>query len=478
MRFLERLKHWATASTRSVPTPRHPDLHPINVPKLANELKLKEQAQRLGAGGIPAADAEALCGPEAAVVQKIETYRQGYFDWAVARQNLLSADLGKLQVTSDVNRALHADQEFKRNADKALSERDADLRAMAESARAAQAELDGFKAMHGLAREARVPTRSQLFMLYAILGVVILIEGAVNANFFAHGMDSGFLGGLVMAGLLAAVNVALAFSLGKFVVRYVFHRNMAIKLLGGLATLVALSFVAAIGFGIAHYRDSLQAEAAQPAQAAYAALASGSLPHDIMSWVLFAVSCFFGILALVDGVATDDPYPGYGNVYRRTKQVIDDYDYELEGLREKLEELKEDQLELLDTTLKEAQGTLAVYESRIDEKDAAALRLKTALQNVDHSLAALLSEFRTENELHRNGLARPRYFDHQPALRELQFPDFSTADDRAALATHKTLVQTLVDEVQPIRARIQEAFNHQYDLLKPLGTHYRTAEAQ
>lgn len=478
MRLLERLKHWATASTRSVPAPRHPDLHPINVPKLANELKLKEQAQRLGAGGIPAADAEALCGPEAAVVQKIETYRQGYFDWAVARQNLLSADIGKLQVTSDVNRALHADQEFKRKAAKALSERDADLRTMAQSAAKAQSELDAFRTRHGLEREARIPSGGRLFFLYSILGLVVIIEGLVNANFFAHGMDSGLLGGLMMAMLLATVNVALAFTLGKLVVRYVFHRNLAVKVVGGVCVLGAIGLVMAIGFGIAHFRDSLQAEAAQPAQAAYAALVSGALPHDVMSWLLFAVSCFFGFLALLEGVATDDPYPGYGKVYRRTKQVIDDYNFELEGLRAELQELKDDALEELDTTLKDAQSTLAVFETRIDEKDAAALRLKTALQNADHSLAALLGEFRSENELHRNGLARPRYFNKQPELRELPFPDFSTTGDRGELATHRILVQALLDEIQSIRARIQEAFNHQYDLLKPLGTHYRTAEAQ
>lgn len=478
MWLFERLKRWATSSNKSAPIPRHPDLHRINVAKLSEELKLKEQARRLGAGGVPAADAQSLSGPEAVVVQKVEAYRQGYFDWAVARLNLLSQDLGKLRVTSDVNRALNADHEFRRLAETTLSERDGDLRALANSAQNAQAELDRFRATHRLDREARWPSKTKSFMMYSVVAVVIALEGFLNAGFFSHGLDSGLIGGFLMAIASAAVNVFLAFLMGKFFIRYVHHRILVIKALGILAALFALAFIATVGFGIAHFRDALMSEAAEPAKAAYEALRSGAFPHDIMSWGLFALSCVFGLIALFDGYVTDDPYPGYGRISRSTQEVVEDYNAELDHLRSELEDLKQEELDRLDKALKDAQATIAVYESRIEDKDAASLRLQTALQDADNSMAALLSEFRTENELHRNGLARPQYFDQKPTLRELPFPDFSTAADREVLSEHKSLVQQLLDEVQNIRARIQEAFNHQYDLLKPLETHYQVPEVR
>ena len=92
------------------------------------------------------------------------------------------------------------------------------------------------------------------------------------------------------------------------------------------------------------------------------------------------------------------------------------------------------------------------------------------------SLDALLRQFRTENEYSRNGLPRPKYFDSKPALIPLPFPDFSTDDDRQELTIQTALVNSLLAEVQDIRARIQKAFNEQFDLLKPLGAHYRTPE--
>src|SRR5690606_22433196 len=111
MGFFSWFKEWATKSNRRTVAPRNPDLHPIDVKKLALELQLRDEAKRLGEGGIPASDAKVLTAPETAVLQKVETYRQGYLDWAVARMNLLTEDLGKLNITAAVNHALHAHNE-------------------------------------------------------------------------------------------------------------------------------------------------------------------------------------------------------------------------------------------------------------------------------------------------------------------------------------------------------------------------------
>lgn len=418
MGLFDWFKNWATTSNRSIPAPRHPDLHPINVPKLAQELRLREEAKRLGAGGIPAPDAQNLTGPESAAIQKIETYRQGYLDWAIARMNLLSMDLGKMNITSDVNRALNADKEFERKAAALLSERHSDTGALSTSAINAQAELNSFRSSHGLQREARWPMRATAFMWYSMVAVLVVVEGVLNAGFFAQGLDSGFLGGLTYAGGLALLNVGIAFMWGKWTVRYLNHRHLAGKVVGAACTIMALGIIALVGFGIAHFRDAMTAEATDPARVAYEALKQNPFQlRDIMSWGLFFLSVTFGIVALFDGYKTDDPYPGYGKISRHTQQVVGDYEAEIEEIRAQLEELKDSELTNLNEALSAAQSDLSVYRSRIDEKDAAAIRLATALQNADSSVAALLNEFRNENELHRNGVPRPAYFDQIPPLK-------------------------------------------------------------
>lgn len=458
-------------------TPRHPDLHPIEVAKLAQELLLKEEARRLGAGGIPAADAVALSGPEFAALQKIETYRQGYLDWAVARTNLLSMDLGKLNITAAVNRALNASEDFERKAASLLTEKDAELQALSSSAQNAQAELEQFRLKHGLLREARWPEGATAFMLLATVVLMVLVEGALNAQFFAQGLDSGWLGGLTYAVGLAVLNVGFAYALGRWGVRYVNHARPLPKAGGVLAILGAIALIVLIGLSTGHFRDAMTAEAADPAKVAFETLKQQPFElRDLLSWALFGLSVGFGVGALFDGYKADDPYPDYGKMSRLAQQVVGDYEAELEDLRAQLEELKESELTALKNAVDESQAGLAVYRARIDEKDAAAIRLKAALQNAESAIAALLAEFRNENELHRNGLQRPKYFDQQPELKQLPFPDFSTEADRQALGAQEVLVQRLLGEAEAIRARIQEAFNNQYDRLKPLGSQYKTAQ--
>lgn len=479
MKIIEWFKNWATKSNRSNPIPRHPDLHPIDIGKISEELRLRQEAARLGTGGIPSSDAQSLTGVESAIVQKVENFRQGYLDWAMSRMNVLSFDLGKLNITSEVNRALNANKEFERKAASLLSENESTLQSLSSSAIKAKEELDRFRKLHNLEREANYPTGARLYMWFSISLMLILLEGVLNAQFFAQGIDTGLLGGLTLGSTAACINVVLAFVFGKFAIKYVHYNNVNFKILGAFFSILALAFILIAGLGIAHFRDALIAEASEPALAAFISMRENIFHlHDIISWALLIVSIFFGLLSMFDGYKTDDPYPGYGEISRKAQLAIDDYESEIENLRAKLEELKNEETSNLDNTLKSSEASVASYQSIISNKEAAALRLATALHNADHSLMALLNEFRSENELHRNGLARPKYFDEKPKLKNLPFPDFSTDSDKENLSVQSEAVEKLRSEMEFIRARIQEAFNHQYDLFKPLTMHYQPVEVK
>jgi hypothetical protein len=146
MGLAERFWNWLTASTSGAPRKGHPDLYPLDVPKLTKELRLVEEGKRLGEAGLPAQDAKTLSGPEAAIVQRVEKARQDYVDWAVLRLNVLSQDLGKRNVTQAVNRARQADKEFERKASAALSEQEGLLRSLGDTAKRLKGELDEFDA--------------------------------------------------------------------------------------------------------------------------------------------------------------------------------------------------------------------------------------------------------------------------------------------------------------------------------------------
>lgn len=471
--MLKRFWEWLTAAGAARTKKGHPDLSPIDVDKIAKELKLVEDAKRFGEAGLPATDAKALCGPEAAIIQRVEKIRQDYADWAVLRQNILSESMGRHNVTKEVNGARQMDQEFERKAAAMMTEKDTLLRGLSGTATRCQLELNEFKQMHQLSRDARSPTTAASFLAYAVVLLLVIIEGVLNANFFAQGLDTGILGGFVQALILAAVNVTIAFVLGKFAVRFVNHVEPSLKVIGWVALGCSLVMMVLIGTGIAHYRDSLTSGSLEPAKVALATFLSHPFElKDFFSWVLFFVSIFFGLFALFDGLFSEDLYPGYGSISRRAQRATDDFEDELQTLRQDLDELRDMYLADLDKIVKQAQVSVTTYQGFIEDKELAELRLSTALRDADHSLEALLRTFRTENELHRKEAKRPVYFDSLPKPRPIQLANFNIEPDKKLLEQQRNLVEALLGDVQNIRARIQAAYNRQFDQLRPLDAHF------
>lgn len=470
---------WLTQSGRRSSKKGHPDLNPYDVAKLIDELNLRAEARRLGEAGVPAPDAVRPGGAEAEAIQRVDRVRQDYVDWAVTRLTVLDEQLAKSDITQAVNRARQADREFERKASSLITEQESVLRATGDRARQLEAELKAFKAQHRLSRQASYPSGARAFFGYALLVFLVVVEGLLNAAFFAQGLDSGLIGGAAYAMSLAALNVAVAYVLGRWPSRYIHHRQPALKLGGWLAAMVAIAAMLAIGLAIAHFRDALTAGSpTAPAEAMRALSQAPWALKDLMSWGLFGLSVLFAVAAFFDGMFSDDQYPGYGKVSRRAAQAWGDYEEELQGLRAELDALREQELKLLDDAAREAQGSVARYASLIGDKRAAQHRLETALQDAANSLEAVLLTFRQENEVARKGLPRPAYFDQQAQLAPLTTPDFSTEADEKCLAEQQQLASVLVGELQETRARIQAAYSRKFDLLKPLQHHFSANEAE
>lgn len=474
MGFFSKLLAWFSSGGPSRAAKAHPDLRPIDTQKLSRELNLKVEGVRLGEAGVPAADAVVPSGPEQAVIQRVEKARQDYVDWAVLRLGVLNQNIAKEDVTQDLNRARQADQEFVRKASSLFTERDTLLKSLAEAARARTLELQAFKNEHGLSRAPRYPEGfSQALLRWSILVLIVVLEGLVNANFFAQGLSTGLIGGAFYAMSLALLNVSVAFAFGRFPVRFRAHKNLGLAGLGWLAMLVAFGAMCVIGLAIAHFRDALNADMPNAATAALQTLKDTPFAlRDLMSWGLLCISLAFGVTALFDGLLMDDPYPGYGPLARAAKEAVADYEEELDELREELEDLKEEELNLLDKTVKRAEVSVRSFAGLVEDKKSAKTRLQTAFSDADNALAALLHEFRTENEVARRGLPRPAYFDKSVDVKPVVVPEFAIEKNEEQLAQQQREFQELLSEFQDIRARIQAAFNQQFDRLKPLDLQF------
>jgi hypothetical protein len=444
------------------------DLYRIDIEQVAKELDLENEGRKLAAAGLPLRDQTSLSAPEAKAVQRIEKARHDFVDWASARLSSINEGLARRDVTVLVNEALLADRRFERAAGAALAEHDSLLEDLADNAELRERELEDFRARHQLTRPPTYPEGSATFARYAVLLVLIVFEGAANAYFFSQGLESGLIGGFLAAGLFAAVNLVTAFVLGKYAVPLAFHNTPAVKGLGVAAALFAVFCMIAIGLTIGHFRDALIADAAEPARAASLALTSAPFGlRDVMSWLLFAISVLFAVFALFDGLSSDDRYPGYGAVARRARQSREDYLGELHAIRKAIEDLKQEELEILERNLQKSRTYVTESAALLRDKNWVRTRLETALLDAENCLDTLLKILRDTNRMHRGGAPTPAYFETRPTLQALGIPDFGANDDRARLSEQERLVERLQAESDGLRTVIEETFNTFAARLRP-----------
>jgi len=472
-RLYEIIKNWLFRTPKAAYEVAHPTLNPIDIEQLSVELRLKDEGQRLGAQGIPEQSSTVLSGPEMTVLHRVEKQRQEYMQWGAIRLANVNNDIHSCNLIQRINKALAAGQSFESNVNAVITRRDSQLERLAQAKHRRQVELEQFKVMNGLTRDAKVPGKLSKWSKRAALLVCVLVEGLLNANFFAQGLDDGLVGGFFYAFLLALVNVSLAFVIGRHLVPYVVHRRSGLKLVGVLGLALMLVCVGGVGLAIAHFRDTLTVGAPDAAVVTLRTLTESPFElHDIMSWLLFLLSACFGLSAAFAGFSFLDRYPGYTAITEEANEASDEFEDELEDVRDELDEERDEAVASVEATLRDAQEALRRLAGAIRTKNESGINFLHVMQEAERALAPLLMTFRTENTLARKGVPAPAYFNEIPRLEELPLPDFAVESDRAMLSQQETLVAELLAQEQAIRSRIQNAFNQRYQLLQPLNVQF------
>jgi hypothetical protein len=472
MYFLNQLYRWLVVRPTAPERYGDPGVDAIDTQKIAEDIGLEAEARRLGSANLPAAEDTELTGIETRIVRLVEKARQDFLAWGADQLKLLNQEIERRDITTLVNKAAQADKEFERKANSLLSEKEQILTELSSGLAAADAELERFRDYHSLARQAVYPDRAETFFRFSLLGLLVVVEGALNAVFFAKGVSSGLVGGFVYAGCFAFGNVMFAYVWGHWVLPNLNHRHPLRKLLGFLAVPGALGTALAVALLIAHFRDALSAGLAEAPKVALESLWQHPLVlQEVQSWVLFGVSFSFAVIALVDSYGMDDPYPGYGAVARRRDRLFDGYLLELETVRRQLQELKDGALAELERSLGEAKAVVHALHDTIEHKVAVGMRLRNSLADVDNCLDTLLRSFRDTNKLHRQ-TPPPVYFSERPRLTDLRRPDFSVDQARRKYADQYILLSEFVDRLEGMRGNIQSSFVRHRDGLKPLDAQF------
>lgn len=458
MKFVTSLFKKLTSSLRQLFSNR--DEMGFGVNAIVKRFNLLEEGKKLGLLGLPPFHSKELSSIELEVLRYIEHEREKIkleyqqdiekIDACIAETLTHQHDLKTGLLTAD----------FERQAIVIANQQHTWLDKLAASAKRKLQELEAFKSDNQLTRDASYPDGSAVFYRYALLILLVAFEGVFNASFFAEGLSTGLLGGFFYAVTLAGINVVTAFILGKTAVRWAFHIKPGPKTFGLLAFIATMGIIITNAFAIGHLRNAILMESANPTQDAFYTLLVNPMGfNDLMAWILFFVTIGFGIAALTDGLFLDDLYPGYGNVYRRAKMAVDEFEEEFEEVRAEFEEVKEENLAALDTEIRKANELLIRFSQQLEDKKLIYKSWAKKLSDSEVVLYATLRAFRAENSKHRKDSLLPSYFDTLPTLKDVSLAKPNMQQHEAELQEMQRQVKQIETSLPSRKARIHELFD-------------------
>lgn len=452
--------------------PARSDNLSLEIDAIVEKFQVVKEAKRLAALGLPSFHEKKPTQKELEVVEHLNLMREDVQRYHVLESEKIHArfvelDLNHKALQSDVLNA-----EFERQTRKLMDEQGDWLKKLAYNAMVRFKELEAFKKKNGLEREANYPTSSGLLLRYSILVFLVGVEGVLNANFFAEGLSSGLIGGFVYAALLAGINVLGCFFLGRYAVPWTVSKPVAGKLFGGFAVVFAVCFMFTVAMSIGHIREQLMAGATNPTQQAWEAMQSQFFGlHDLVSWFLVAISLGFAIAAIFDGLTIDDIYPGYGAMVRRCQHTREEFDAEFESVKEELEDLKQEKLDLINHGFKTLHDLSAAMKKLLLEKEALMRQCADKINHTEVVLYAVIRKFRIENEIAREDGLRPSYFDSLPALDPISLPRLDNDKENALLAAIDQDIKTYEGTVNAQREKVYAMYEQTISRLNHLKYH-------
>lgn len=443
-----------------------PVTNPFDAKRVAGDLSLETDGQRLGAAGVPRELDTSLSGPESRAVLAVEQALTDYVESYHLRLKALKAQISRSDLSSKIAEASASADLFQRQAAGLLTENAADLKRLEEMARSRREGFERFRTAHHRIELPHYPQGVWKALAAVLALTLIVVEALFNASFFAQGLRGGFVAGAFEAVVFSLINVSVSLAVGLLVVRYANHVQW-LKRFGGLVGAALLvSAIILLALYVSHYRDALISGAVDAGGMAKQTLLANLVGlADPSSWKLFCLSVGFGAIALWEGYALDDPYPGYGRAHRRMVEAADQYNDAIGTLREQLEAYRQEMLERIDKTQQACESSIVDLKGALSDKLRLRDEMPNQIESLHLALAALINTFRTANVVGRQGSATPAYFNSTPRLGSRELPNFSIETDAELLVKQEALAAEFLRVQAEIRARIQSAFNDRYNSL-------------
>src|ERR1700733_9539085 len=201
----------------------------LDLEKIKNDLNLANEGRARGEKNLPPSNSPMFDDVEHRIITLVETeqkrQQQSFSDQLnTYHQSITSLDLENEAINIS-GAAQRASTEFVVKVDEGKST----LFTLWRNVCMIENQWNDFRKKHGLHYPADYPI-SRLWN-FAILIVILATESVLNGSFLARGLETGYIGGVIQAFVIAAINVFFGVFLGDVIARHLFHRNYMLRAL-------------------------------------------------------------------------------------------------------------------------------------------------------------------------------------------------------------------------------------------------------
>lgn len=440
----------------------------IDTDRIARDLNLLSEGKKSGLEGLPAKAQKNFDPTEHSIVEKISfERRRGLEEYEehikVYKRRLAQASETRIGVEIAVGNA-------KTNFESAIRSGRNNLQIYRKKVNVRKIEFDRFRKKNNLEFRGLVE-RWSLFLSLVLLLTAIVIDAIFNSYFFGKISDQGYFGGIMVAGILSIVNVVVSTIMGFFS-RYFNHVNLIKKFIGVLVGLFWIGFLILYNLAVAHFRDSATSlvEGFETQSSIYSdiwqesakmaletLIFSPTTLSGVESWLLVIVGAVISFTAFWKGALFDDPYPGYGRVWKRHEEVRTEYAQRYDQEQQDLISLRDESTEELSDEASSAEQIIGDAVDVVYAKTGLESHLKVYLEHCDQAVSKLLSVYREANLKYRPIESEPPTYFNKPYKFETYKTQPNSKKTRAATTEVEKINKAVENGIKAIFDKCSEA---------------------
>jgi hypothetical protein len=371
------------------------------------KLKLDDRGKESGSEELLSGDADEFDGAEAEIVAEIGDQLNRAQIVANENVKVYGQRLSELALLRELSSVTGASETAFGDFKSAVTRWRNRLANAADAIRDSYQELAGFKSEYRLQRPAHdVPPP---IYTWSTIGISAIVESVGNTAFLSENNPYGIIGGFFIAAVIAAVNIGVSATIGRKVWPYLFHRDRWRNLLAWAGCTFWVLETVTWNLLAAHFRDASALGLDKPEVQAITLLWNAPLRLASMySYGLLLLGFVFSLVAATAGFKMDDPYPGYGPIYRRHEDRCDEYAAEVEQALDELKDIRDTHIGSLQSVRDELRMQFAQRGQIVEARNALASRFSAHQDYLENFANSLLDHYRAANRKARASPAPAR----------------------------------------------------------------------